>query len=329
MRVGLVLGAGGMTGHGFHAGVLAALEDEVGFVAGEATVIVGTSAGSGVGALVRAGLSGRDLAARACGDPPSPRVAALIAKIGPPPGPGDFPPPTRRSGARSAAPAFLLQSFLRPWDARLGTLGAAALPEGTLPISAMAGSLGRLFPGRWPDRALWICAVRVDDGRRVVFGRHAAEPGPGRTIDGPRTPVGEAVAASSAVPGWFAPVVIDGHRYVDGGSWSPTNADVLAGTPLDVVIVSSPMSAAPRVAVSSVDGAGRLLHHTYLQAEIGQLRRQSGGPHVIVFEPTRTVLDAMGLNPMDPRRRTDTTRAARASAAARLRRGDLADLLRR
>src|SRR5205085_3550651 len=64
-RIGLVLGAGGAVGHAFHSGVLAALSDVTGWDARDADVIVGTSAGSVVGALLRAGLSGTDLAARA------------------------------------------------------------------------------------------------------------------------------------------------------------------------------------------------------------------------------------------------------------------------
>ena len=65
---------------------------------------------------------------------------------------------------------------------------------------------------------LWIVAVDLDVGRRVVFGA------PGRR---PST-VGEAVEASCAIPGYFAPVTIDGTRYVDGGVHSTTNGDLLA-----------------------------------------------------------------------------------------------------
>src|SRR3954454_20457205 len=66
-RIGLVLGAGGEVGHAFHAGVLAALADVTGWDARDAEVVVGTSAGSLVGALVRAGVSGSDLVARVNG----------------------------------------------------------------------------------------------------------------------------------------------------------------------------------------------------------------------------------------------------------------------
>ena len=69
MRVGLVLGAGGNVGRAFHAGVLAALQDATRWDARGADVIVGTSAGSLDGALLRAGLSPRDLAAHTVGEP--------------------------------------------------------------------------------------------------------------------------------------------------------------------------------------------------------------------------------------------------------------------
>ena len=49
-RVGLVLGAGGIVGQAYHAGVLAAIELDLGWDPREADVIVGTSAGSVVGA---------------------------------------------------------------------------------------------------------------------------------------------------------------------------------------------------------------------------------------------------------------------------------------
>src|SRR5262245_65430515 len=82
-RVGLVLGAGGAVGHAFHAGVLAALEHERNWKPDSADVIVGTSAGSVVAALIRAGCSAADLANASLGEPLSPAGRALFEKIGP------------------------------------------------------------------------------------------------------------------------------------------------------------------------------------------------------------------------------------------------------
>src|SRR6476646_10475234 len=67
-RVGVVLGAGGAVGHAFHAGVLAGIADATGWDARDAEVVVGTSAGSIVGALIRADISGPDLAVAMAAD---------------------------------------------------------------------------------------------------------------------------------------------------------------------------------------------------------------------------------------------------------------------
>ena len=104
-------------------------------------------------------------------------------------------------------------------------------PGGTTSSNSSA-ALRELERPAWPEPDLWICAVRRRDGRRVVFGR------PGS----PEAPIHLAVAASCAVPGYFAPVQIGGRSYIDGGVHSPTNAAVLRGAGLDVVIVISPMS---------------------------------------------------------------------------------------
>jgi len=68
-RVGLVLGGGGAVGAAYHAGALAAIEQDLGWDARNAAVIVGTSAGSLVGALLRLGVPATDLAALTVGAP--------------------------------------------------------------------------------------------------------------------------------------------------------------------------------------------------------------------------------------------------------------------
>ena len=74
-------------------------------------------------------------------------------------------------------------------------------------------------PDGWaPREGVWVVAMDYDSGRRVAFGREGAPPA---RLD-------EAVTASCAIPGWYAPVLIDGRRYVDGGTLSATSADLLA-----------------------------------------------------------------------------------------------------
>src|SRR5436853_1592845 len=204
-RIGLVLGAGGEVGHAFHAGVLAAIADATGWDARNAEVIVGTSAGSIVGSVLRAGLSPRDVAARAAGDPVSEAGRRLLARADAArehlrPIPARAP---RRGLPTMSAPGALVRAALRPWNARPGTLAAAALPAGRISTEIISVGLGALFD-RWPEAPLWINAVELRTGRRVTFGRD-----PAREAD-----VASAVAASCAIPAFFAPVEIGGVRYV-------------------------------------------------------------------------------------------------------------------
>jgi NTE family protein len=176
----------------------------------------------------------------------------------------------------------------------------------------IAEGLGGLVPDAWPDEALWICAVRQADGRRRVFGR-----------DGGRPAVPAAVAASCAIPGFFSPVLVDGEPHIDGGVHSPTNADVLlAAGPLDLVLVSSPMSRQGRRPRLAADQAVRTWSGALLDAEAARLRRR--GTRVVAFQPDEAVLAEMGQNAMDPRRRAGIAGEANRSAHHKLARADVA-----
>jgi NTE family protein len=317
-RIGLVLGAGGVVGHAYHAGVLDGLCDATGWDPRDAEVIVGTSAGSVVGALLRAGFSARDLAARSTGEPLSPEGAELLARSEPAGGPARLPsrPPGRRGVPRMASPALLMRAALRPfWMNRPGVMLAGALPAGAVPTELVAAGFRPLFGADWPARDLWLTAVRLRDGRRVVFGRDG----------GPPAHVADAVAASCAIPSFFAPVTIGGVDYVDGGAHSPTNADLVAEHDLDLVIVSSPMSVAGNRLRPSLDLPARRLCRFYLGQEAARIRRR--GVPVVAFQPTGDDLRLMGMNAMDPSRRAPVTRQARESAMKKVQRADVRAVL--
>ena len=319
MRVGLVLGAGGAVGHAYHAGVLAALSERTGFDPRDAEVVVGTSAGSIVGALLRAGVDVESL------------VEGTIGRSIPAGLRERFESARRRSTTRAeemprnrglriglSSPGILTEVAMRPWRIRPGAVAAALLPAGRMPTSLITDWL-ELVVDRWPDRPLWVCAVSRSSGRRVVFGRDDA--GTDNAANGSRRPSpAQAVAASCAVPGLFAPVSIGGVEYVDGGVHSPTNADLLAGRDLDAVVVSSPMSAA-RPVRPGLDMPGRRLARLTLGAEVTALRRRRDIP-VLVFQPTTADRRVMGLNAMDRSRREPVIAQARQSALERLDRPD-------
>jgi NTE family protein len=220
-----------------------------------------------------------------------------------------------------SAPVRFLHAARRPWDMRFGTMAAAALPEGRVPTERVVAGLRRVYAdGEWPERALWICAVRLHDGRRVVFGRDPA------STD--EADVADAVAASCAIPGFFTPVRIGGVRYVDGGAWSPSNADVVAGLGLDLVIVLSPMSSRRAIPGVSIDGALRAACRLQLAQEVLGVRRR--GSDVLVFEPGAEELEAMGgaTQAMDPERAPGIVHRVRETMRRRLRDTPMRDRLR-
>ncbi len=301
MTTGLVLGAGGLTGQAFHLGVLTALAEQ-GLDGRQAEVLVGTSAGSLVAAGLALGLSAADLRAQVLGEPLSPEGARLRAARK---ASTSVRPPTPQ-GTGPLAPRALLQAGRR--GVRPGSLAAGLLPAGRQSTEGISRPLREVFGDAWPSRDLRVCAVRARDARRVVFGTPGAPP-----VD-----VGSAVAASCAIPAYFAPVQVGADRYVDGGVHSPTNADVLLPDLLDLVLVLSPMTLA-RGAGRPADLPLRLAVARYLAAEVRRLRR--AGTQVVVVQPTARDLAVMGTNPMAGARARDVVSTVAASVRERLARG--------
>src|SRR5947209_20545887 len=108
----------------------------------------------------------------------------------------------------------------------------------------------------------------------------------------PRARVGEAVAASCSVPWLFAPVMIAGREYVDGGVWSATNLDaapagrdthVLCLHPTANIVGSEPMLALLRT-----------LGRTAVSVEAAALRRR--GARVQWVAPDLACAAEMGSN---------------------------------
>ncbi len=304
MRTGLVLGAGGYAGHAFHAGVLSTLAELTGFDGRRADVLVGTSAGSLVAAAFAAGLSAADLRAELMGQPLSPEGRALRSAARTLPPERAQEPPT--NGRAPLAPGALLAVARRPWGVRPGAVVSALLPAGRASTRSISQGVNRMHGDRWPERDLRICAVRARDARRVVFGAPGA----------PLVDVGTAVAASCAIPAWFAPVRVDGEAYVDGGAHSPSNADVLLRDRLDLVVISSPMSFGRGGGRAALDTGVRLAVRRYLAREVRRLK--AAGTRVVVLQPTVDDLSAMGANMMDGSRAGDVLRSAAASTRARL-----------
>jgi NTE family protein len=307
-RRGLVLGAGGVLGAAWTIGALRAIEEQEGFDLRTADVIIGTSAGSVVGAALGAGIPVRALENHqrgevAVGDPVI--EYEYEADTG-----GALPP---RPKMRLGSGRLLLQAARHPRRYPPLVALSAVAPRGRGTLEPLRSAIEALDPGEWSEHEnVWIVAMDYETGRRVAFGRPGSPP----------ARLSEAVVASCAIPGWFTPVTIGGRRYVDGGTCSPTSLDLLAGHGLDEVFVVAPMVSfsydAPETLVGRLERRFRRAQTKRLLREAAKVRRQ--GTQVTLLGPGREDLEAIGANLMDPSRRIrvlDTAIRTTAEALAR------------
>jgi NTE family protein len=186
------------------------------------------------------------------------------------------------------------------------------LPEGLVSNDPIKDTVRRAVPGVWPDHPnLWVIASDYSTGRRVPFGRAGSPP----------AEIGEAVAASCAIPGFYRPVTIGGKRYVDGGVWSTSNLDILREAPPDLVICLNPTSSLhPTHAWNPAErmaAAARGMSGKRLGSEAKKLRAKGTG--VVLIQPTSEDLDAMGPNLMSRRNRNPVIQTAIRTVAEQLR----------
>jgi NTE family protein len=292
-------------------GALEALEAETGWRAVDAERIVGTSAGSVIGALAASGVPPEYMSAYAAG-----RTLDDVA---------DAESRAAATAQRASAGDYHLQWALPPigpgsWRLAMSTLlqphrhSPAALIAGWLPrgfvSTAPIREVIETFVTEWPER-FWAIAADYGTGRRVAFGHENAPP----------AAVGDAVAASCAIPGFYHPVTIAGRRYVDGGICSVSNLDLLCDAGLDLVICLNPMSSlaqatggspADRMAAIMRSAAGRRLGH-----EARKLRES--GTRVLILQPGEKDVALMGFNLMSGARRLEVMEQARRSVAQELR----------
>ncbi len=276
--VGLVLGGGGITGASYHLGVLLAVEVATGWHPRHADVIVGTSCGAAVAALVRGGaLSIEKLVGET--HEREQWTAHLRRHLY---------PRARPRGLARWARHGLVPGLRRPgWSLVLGS----PAPYHSRGIGDWVEELIGDAALGWPELPTVIVGFDLEAHHRVAFGTEAS----------PDVNLRTAVAASCAVPLVYEPLVIDGRPYVDGGVASGTSADLLLASPqpLDLVIVVAPMAAdRPRRRAPfyerMLDSAGS----TALSAELDHIRAEWPGTDVVVLRPDEPVLGTLRPNPL-------------------------------
>jgi len=227
-RRALVLGGGGVTGVAWEIGLITGLAG-LGIDLAAADVIIGTSAGSVVGADIAAG---QEL------------EALYQAQLAPP-----APEPAARMGWDVIGRLLWVMSTSRDPVRARARIGNWALAARTMPEAARRKVIeARLPASDWPARALRVTAVDARTGESMVFD----SAGDAGLVD--------AVGASCAVPGVWPPVTIGDRRFVDGGVRSVANADLAAG--YERVVIVAPVAkgaghlTSPRRQAAALTAAG-------------------------------------------------------------------------
>jgi NTE family protein len=307
----VVLGAGGVVGLAYHAGVLHALEEEGGIRLASADLIIGTSAGAVIAAYLRSGWSSADFWSEALASGAE-ELDGWRGALAP-----NFGSPIELV-QRGLGSAYVLgRSMLRVPVPAMPTVLRRLFPGG---LFAMEEGLARLeaeLPKEWPAEPLWLCAVDIGSGRRVVLGRDEQD------IALPR-----AVQASCAIPGIFPPVRMGDRVLVDGGAHSSTNLDLAVGAGCELIIGVAPMAYDPAGPPGPLIQLARRVPTRALAQEAGFARRR--GAQVLLLRPSAAEVRAHGINLMrgeglDRTARDAYESTARSLATERFRRA-LADL---
>lgn len=264
----LVLGGGGVAGVAWELGILLGLY-EAGTDARSADLIIGTSAGSVVGAQITGGTNLENL------------FAAQLT-------------PVEQSKERMAVfdPTQMMEAF-RQAIIRAGSdrkairahIGAYALAAPTIPEAERRAIIESRLPVQdWSQKRLLIVAVDTASGEEYIMDRTSG------------ISLVDAVTASCALPGIWPPATIAGHRYMDGGMRSATNADLARGS--ERILILNPVGAR-----ANLFGDGPAEEAKALENE---------GSRVLVIEPDAASAAAIGQNPLDPATREPSALAGRA-----------------
>lgn len=278
--VGIVLGGGGVTGASYQMAALMALELATGWDPAKADVMIGTSGGAYVTALVRSGRLELDSMVQRHEDRDA--VAERISR--------HLFAPDRGVSIGRWVRHGLLPGIRKPGLTMLLGGPAAWTTDGLAEwVREQCGAAA----DSWPTKATIITAFDVAAKRRVAFG----------TENAPDVSLAEAVAASSAIPVAFQPRLIAGRLYVDGGVVSGTHADLVLGNPrpLDLLIVIAPMAAEEeRQGAWFYEKVFDRVGRTALGSELTRIHEAWPDTDVVVLRPSPAVLEVMRPNPLDP-----------------------------
>jgi NTE family protein len=231
---GLVLAGGGVIGGMYEVGALAALDEGLpGFRANDFDIYVGSSAGAVVTSLMANQIRPLDLFQildEERDDPLNFHRGSVYHK-------GAFGVAARNFFQLVwAIGKKAVTKFRMEWPDILAR-SDSDMPAGFFSLAPLEAYVREAFATRGLSnsflecpRRLLIPAIDLDRAERVVFGD-------GRFTD---VPISQAIAASSAIPGFFEPFRIGGCDYVDGDVGHTGHADLAVETGATVVVVINP-----------------------------------------------------------------------------------------
>jgi predicted acylesterase/phospholipase RssA len=288
-RYALALAGGGVIGGMYEVGALAALEERLNGSGRGFDVYVGCSAGSVVASLLAGGVRASEIYRILDGDLDDPinfRKNAVFA--------GDA---FRRACARFGRLIWAFgKSAIRGGGSIPDLLAHAErdMPPGFFSLDALERYLQTAFASRGLSnsfaertRTLLIPAIDLNTAERVVFGAGALR----------EVPISAAVAASSAIPGFFDPFPINGRDYVDGGVGFSGHADLAADAGADVVFVVNPLvpnlqdgggSMRTRGVYTIMEQAGRIYSQNLLTLGLATLAVKFPRAAFYLLQPPRT-----------------------------------------
>jgi NTE family protein len=286
MRTALVLGGGGTVGLAYHAGVLRALDVEAGFSPDDADVIIGTSAGSVIGAYLRTGMTTEDMWLLARGEHPihtpigasGPESALFVPTFG---GPVDI-------ARHLIGSAYVLCRAISPFPLSPPSFLKSFFPGGLFTMEEGKKRFAEELPVDWPEKDLWLTTVDIVTGRRVVLGR------PGS----PRVDLPRAVLASAAIPGIYEPVQVGRRTLIDGGAHSTSNLDLGVQAGADRIIAVVPLAFDTAMPPGPLGQIVRRIPARMLSGEVALAQRR--GVEVLMFRPSASEIRSHGFNLMRP-----------------------------
>ena len=238
-KAALILGGGGITGGMYELGALSAMDDFIvsGRKSGEFDLYVGISAGSILAAFLANGITVKEMCSAVLGEGDQGiflrredifemRFGSLFHFLG------------RSIRNLGSAVRHLRKSGQAVTFLNILAVIQQFLPAGFFSNANLERYVARTLSGegrsndfRTVRKPLAIVATEVDTGERWIFGEGGRKD----------IPISKAIQASTAIPVFFDPVLIEEQYFVDGAAERVGHLDIPAAAGADLIVMINPI----------------------------------------------------------------------------------------